>query len=160
VDSAGPRWLSPDEQRAWRAFLDASHLLFECLDRSLQRDSDLSSADYEILVHLSEAQDRRLRMRDLADGTTFSRSRLSHAMSRLERAGWVRREACPSDKRGTVAVLTEHGFSALEAAAPGHVAAVRRYMFDGLGTDQVAQLEDIANTVRARLEPDAGTCDL
>jgi DNA-binding MarR family transcriptional regulator len=151
---AGTRWLSPDEQRAWRAFLDASRLLFECLDRSLERDADLSSADYEILVQLSEAPERRLRMKDLAQGTTFSRSRLSHAMSRLEHSGWVRREACPSDRRGTVAVLTDDGFSVLEAAAPGHVTAVRRWLFDGLTGAQVAQLEQIAHVLRARLAPD------
>jgi DNA-binding MarR family transcriptional regulator len=110
-------------------------------------------------VQLSEAPDRRLRMKDLAQGTTFSRSRLSHAMSRLENAGWVRREACPSDKRGTVAVLTEDGFSVLEAAAPGHVAAVRQWLFDGLTVAQVAQLEQIANVMRARLVPNVDGCD-
>src|SRR4029077_2950776 len=140
MDPGEPRWLSDDEQRAWRAFLDASRLLFECLERDLQCESDLSLADSESLGRLSEGPDQSLRMRELAGQTLFSRSRLSHAMYRLERSGWVRREDCPTDKRGTVAVLTDEGLSVLKAAARGHVADVRRYLFDGLTESQVAQL--------------------
>ena len=145
---AGPRWLSDEEQCAWRAFLAAIQLLTDELDRELQRDADMPHTYYEILVALSEAPDRALRMSQLAERCWSSRSRLSHAVSRLEEAGWVRREACPTDKRGALAVLTDQGFSALEAAAPGHVEAVRRAVFDVLTPDQVRQLGEISATIR------------
>ena len=144
-------WLRPEEQQAWRAHLEATQLLFDALDRQLQRDAGLSHADYEILVRLSEAPDRQLRMSVLAESTLFSRSRLSHAIARLERAGWVRREACASDGRGTLAVLTDAGFAVLAAAAPGHVRAVREHLFDRLTPTQVAQLREIGDVVRASL---------
>ena len=103
---------------------------------------------YEILVALSEAPGRTLRMNQLADLCQSSRSRLSHAVSRLEEAGWVRREACPTDKRGALAVLTDKGFAALEAAAPGHVEGVRRHVFDVLTPEQVAELGRISAAIR------------
>src|SRR5438874_8641723 len=145
------RWLSGDEQRAWRAYLEATQLLFDALDRQLQRDAGLSHADYEILVRLSEARDRQMRMSELSQRTLFSRSRLSHAVARLEAAGLVRRAECPTDRRGTLAILTDHGFKVLEETAPGHVAAVREAIFDRLTPAQVAQLERIAAGVRAGL---------
>jgi DNA-binding MarR family transcriptional regulator len=148
------RWLGQAEQRAWRAFLGASKLLFEALDRQLQRDAGIPHAYYEILVHLSEAPDRRLRMSELAEAALFSRSRLSHAIARLEDSGWVRRQDCPTDKRGQFAVLTDDGFSALAAAAPGHVEAVRTYLFDPLTPEQVADLRAVGEAVLARLGHD------
>jgi DNA-binding MarR family transcriptional regulator len=111
-------WLSAEEQRAWRAYLEATQLLFDGLERQLGADSGLSHADYEILVHLSESPDRAMRMSELADRTLYSRSRLSHAVARLERPGWVVREACDTDRRGTIARLTDEGFAKLEASAP------------------------------------------
>ena len=117
--SAGARWLSAAEQRAWRSWLAADRLLLDRLDRQLQDDAGMSHADYEILVHLSEADDDRMRMSELAERALFSRSRLSHAVSRLERLGWVAREDCATDRRGMYAVLTPTGRAALEAAAPG-----------------------------------------
>ena len=141
------RWLEEDEQRVWRAFLQANRLLFDELDRQLQRDAGMPHAYYEILVRLSEAPDRALRMTELADATLSSRSRLSHAVARLEEAGWVRRDSCPSDRRGAFAVLTDEGFAALAAAAPGHVEAVRTHLFDQLSDAQVRQLGEISEAL-------------
>ena len=148
------RWLDPDEQRAWRAFLQASQMLFDRLDRQLQRDVGLSHADYEILVRLSEAEGQRLRMSELASSTLFSRSRLSHAVSRLERDGLVLRQSCPSDGRGTFAVLTPEGAKALATAAPAHAEEVRRQVFDRLTPTQVVELERISETIRTSLRAD------
>lgn len=150
-----PRWLDAEEQRAWRAFMFASRLLFDTLDRELQRDAGMPHAYYEILVRLSEAPDRRLRMSDLAEASSFSRSRLSHAVSRLEALTWVRRDDCPSDRRGQLAVLTEGGFAALENAAPGHVAAVRAHLLDPLTAAQVRALREICETLLERLDQSA-----
>ncbi|MGN9776457.1 MarR family winged helix-turn-helix transcriptional regulator [Micromonospora sp. H33] len=141
------RWLNPDEQRTWRAFLTATRGLMDTLDRELQRDAGMPHAYYEILVRLSEAPERRLRMSDLADATGSSRSRLSHAIARLEAAGWVRREECPTDRRGQLALLTDEGFATLAAAAPGHVEGVRRHLFDALSPAQVDQLRRISETL-------------
>src|ERR1700682_4083634 len=137
------RWLTEAEQQAWRGFLEADRLLLDRLDRQLQDDAGMSHADYEILVRLSEAPGRQIRMSELAGQTLFSRSRLSHAVARLERLGWVDRTSCPTDKRGMLAGLTDAGYAVLEAAAPGHVAAVRRYIFDALTGKEVAQLHNI-----------------
>ncbi|KAB1129130.1 MarR family winged helix-turn-helix transcriptional regulator [Micromonospora sp. DT46] len=145
------RWLDPDEQRTWRAYLTASRALMEALDRELQRDAGMPHAYYEILVRLSEAPQRRLRMSDLAEASGSSRSRLSHAVARLEAAGWVRREECPTDRRGQIAVLTDEGFATLAAAAPGHVEGVRRHLFDALSPAQVDQLRRISETLAAHL---------
>src|SRR5690348_11734002 len=115
-------WLSAEEQRAWRAYLEATMLLFDALDRELQRDARMPHAYYEILVRLSEAEGRTLRMSELADRTRSSRSRLSHAVARLEERGWVVRRECADDRRGQLAQLTDEGFAVLAEAAPGHVA--------------------------------------
>jgi len=150
---AEPEWLSDSEQQTWRAFLTAVRLLTAELDRSLQRDADMPHTYYEILVALSEAPDRMLRMSDLAETSVSSRSRLSHAVARLEEEGWVERHACPTDRRGALAVLTDKGFAVLEAAAPGHVGAVRRNLFDRLTPAQVEQLGQISAAVRDGLTP-------
>lgn len=142
------RWLSEDEQCTWRAFLTAMRLLTDQLDRELQHDANIPHTYYEILVALSEAPGRRLRMNQLAEVCQSSRSRLSHAVNRLEEAGWVRREACPTDKRGALAVMTDAGFSAIEAAAPRHVEGVRRHVFDVLTPEQIRQLGEISAAIR------------
>lgn len=147
----GTRWLSDEEQCTWRALLTAIQLLTDELDRELQHDAHMPHTYYEILVALSEAPCRTLRMSQLAERCQSSRSRLSHAVSRLEEAGWVRREACPTDKRGALAVLTDEGFGAIEAAAPGHVETVRRAVFDVLSPEQVRQLGDISAAIRDNL---------
>ena len=144
---ADTRWLTDDEQRTWRAFLGATRQVFEELDRELQRDAGIPHTYYTILVVLSEAPDRTLRMSQLADATGSSRSRLSHAVARLEGSGWVRRLSCPDDRRGALATLTGEGLAALAAAAPGHVAGVRRHLFDRLTPEQVDQLRRISESV-------------
>jgi DNA-binding MarR family transcriptional regulator len=145
-------WLSDEEQRTWRSFVAASRSLFDQLDRELQRDAGMTHADYEVLVRLSEAPDRCLRMGELAERTGSSRSRLSHAVAGLEGSGWVRRQRCPTDGRGTVAVLTDEGLAALAAAAPGHVRGVRRHLLDQLGRTQQRALRTISDTVLDHLE--------
>ena len=149
------RWLNDDEQRAWRAFLQATQELFEQIDRELVRSAGLSQADYEVLVRLSEGEHDRLRMSELAQNTMFSRSRLSHAVARLERDGLVTRAACATDRRGMFAVLTPEGRRRLEAAAPGHVTQVRQLMFDRLTPHQVAELEAICRAVTDGRGPSA-----
>jgi DNA-binding MarR family transcriptional regulator len=151
--AAEPRWLAADEQQAWRAFLSASRLLFDTLDRELQSGAGIPHAYYEILVRLSEAPDRTLRMSDLAAASLSSRSRLSHAVSRLEESGWVRRESCDTDRRGAWAVLTDEGFAALAAAAPTHVEGVRRHLFDQLSAEDVVALRRISESLVEHLAP-------
>ena len=146
------QWLDEAEQRAWRNFVAATQLVNEALDRQLQRESGIPHTYYMILVALSEAPSRTLRMSDLAWKAQSSQSRLSHAVARLEERGWIRRERCPSDGRSNLAVLTSAGFDALAAAAPGHVEEVRRSLFDPLTPDQVRQLDEICTAVRNTLE--------
>ena len=141
------RWLDEDEQRAWRALLAMVEALQSGLDAQLQADAAMPHTYYELLVRLSEAPGRALRMSALAVAAGSSRSRLSHAVGQLERRGWVRRETCATDRRGQVAVLTDTGFAALEQAAPGHVEAVRRLLLDRLTPAQVGQLRRIGEAV-------------
>lgn len=148
---APTRWLDPGEQQAWRAFLGATRMLLDALDRELQRDAGMPHAYYEILVRLSEAPDRTLRMSGLADVLLSSRSRLSHAVARLEERGWVRREERSDDRRSAFAVLTDDGLAALAAAAPGHVEGVRTHLLDPLTPEQVEQLRQISEQVLDRL---------
>jgi DNA-binding MarR family transcriptional regulator len=131
----GPRWLSDDEQQTWRAALNVHKLLLRQLDRDLH-DDGLSTSDYEILVDLSEAPNRRMRMTELADATCQSRSRLSHQITRMEARDLVRREECEGDKRGTWAVLTDSGMTTIERVAPRHVESVRRHFIDRLTPGQ------------------------
>lgn len=145
------RWLTEREQEIWRSFLSATIGLTDALARQLQRDAGMPHAYYEILVALSEAPDRTLRMSELAGIRGSSRSRLSHAIARLEEAGWVRRRGCPTDKRGSYAVLTDNGFAALEAAAPGHVTEVREKLFDQLTPEQVERLGEISTAIQRGL---------
>ena len=127
--------------------------LFQELDSELQRDAGLPLAYYQTLAMLSEAPDRTLRMSELAARTWSSRSRLSHAVDRLEERGWVQRVSCASDRRGAYAQLTDEGYAVLEAAAPSHVESVRRHVFDLLSVDEVAALE-----VTSRRIADSLTC--
>ena len=147
------RWLDAEEQKAWRAWLYSTLLLQDRLDRDLTHGTGISHAYYEILVALSETPDRMMRMSELADRLLSSRSRLSHAVARLEERGWVRRQVCAEDGRGQLAVLTDEGFAALEAAAPVHVESVRVHLFDQLTPQQVANLRDIGETLLRHLDP-------
>ncbi|HZE34582.1 MAG TPA: MarR family transcriptional regulator [Actinoallomurus sp.] len=145
------RWLNADEQRTWRAYLNSHRLLLDAIDAQLRRDSGMPHAYYEIMVRLSEAENRTLRMAELAELTRVSASRLSHAIARLEERGWVRRQECPTDRRGQLAVLTDEGFATLTAAAPGHVEAVRTALFDSLDADQIRNLGEISEILARRL---------
>jgi DNA-binding MarR family transcriptional regulator len=136
-----PRWLSAEEQQAWRATVHLSQLLMRQLDRDLT-EHGLNGHDYEILVELSEAPDTRLRMTELADATSQSRSRLSHQIARMESRGLVRRDNCEGDKRGTFAVLTDEGVAAIRRVAPDHVEHVRRHFIDRLTPRQLEEVTD------------------
>jgi DNA-binding MarR family transcriptional regulator len=148
-----PRWLDAEEQKAWRAWLYSTQLLQDRLDRELMHSTGISHAYYEILVALSETPGRMMRMSELADRCLSSRSRLSHAVSRLEERGWIRRQVCAEDGRGQLAVLTDDGFAALEAAAPVHVESVRTHLFDQLTPQQVDHMRDIGETLLHHLDP-------
>jgi DNA-binding MarR family transcriptional regulator len=145
-----PRWLNTDEQHTWRESIQAWQWLLAAVDVQLQRDSGMPLAYYEILVRLSEAPDRSLRMTQLAEASSSSKSRVSHAVARLEERGWVRRMDCPTDRRGQIATLTDQGFAALSAAAPGHVEQVRRVLFDALSAEQLRQLDGISAAILAK----------
>jgi DNA-binding MarR family transcriptional regulator len=134
-----PRWLTDEEQRAWRAYIRLARLLMRQLDRDLN-PFGLSMHDYEILVELSEAPRRRMRMTELADRTAQSRSRLSHQINRMEARDLVIRENCEGDKRGTFAVLTQHGAATIGEVAPFHVASVRRHFIDQLDPVELTAL--------------------
>lgn len=148
------RWLTDDEQRTWRHFLWASRCILDALDRQLQRDSGMPHTYYVILAMLSETPDRTMTMGQLAEAVRSSPSRLSHAVSRLEESGWVKRTKRLPDRRSTLAELTDEGFEALAAAAPGHVEAVRHYMFDRLTPEQLRVLSDAFATLHEGLDPE------
>ncbi|KOX07968.1 MarR family winged helix-turn-helix transcriptional regulator [Micromonospora profundi] len=141
------RWLDEEEQRTWRSFLLASRLLFDRLERDLKQDADLSFAYYEILTRLSQAPGRSMRMADLAAACVFDRSRLSHAVDRLVRSGWVRRAPSTSDARGQLAELTDEGMDKVRQAAGGHVEQVRSLLFDRLTRDQQVALREISEAL-------------
>ena len=141
------RWLTPEQQETWRTFLTACQTLFAAIDAQLLHDSQIPHGYYEILVRLSEAPGRALRMTQLAEASASSKSRLSHAVARLEERGWVRRTDCATDRRGQVAQLTDEGFAALAAAAPAHVEQVRRVLIDQLTPEQVRQLREISAAI-------------
>jgi len=148
-----PRWLTEDERDAWIPLVGVLIKLPAALDAQLQRDAGLSHFEYMVLSQLSEAPERTLRMSDLAILANGSLSRLSHVVTRLERRGWVRREACPGDGRYTNAVLTGEGWAKVVATAPGHVAAVRQLVVDALRPEQIGQLRDITQSIMSRVVP-------
>jgi DNA-binding MarR family transcriptional regulator len=154
------RWLTAEEQQVWRSYVHATTLLEDHLDRQLQRDAGMPHIYYGLLVKLAEAPRRRLRMTELAMHAKITRSRLSHAVARLEKNGWVRREDCPSDKRGQFAVLTDEGHEVLRRTAPGHVAAVRQALFDRLTPQQQKSLGEIMEIIAEGLQPNEAGADL
>ncbi|MEU8698591.1 MarR family transcriptional regulator [Streptomyces sp. NPDC048680] len=160
ASTGAPRWLTDEEQSVWRAYLHATTLLEDHLDRQLQRDAGMPHIYYGLLVQLSQAPRRQKRMTELAKDAKITRSRLSHAVARLEKSGWVRREDCPSDKRGQNAVLTDEGHEMLRGSAPGHVSAVRQAMFDRLTPEQVRSLGEIMQVIAAGLQPEGPNSDL
>jgi len=146
-----PRWLNPAEMKAWRRYIIASRRLLEALDYDLE-DHELSMADYEVLAQLSDAPDRKMRMSELADVAMLSRSRLSHRIKVMEKAGWVKREACPIDKRGYFAVMTPKGWKAIVAAAPDHVESVRSRFLDHVNKEDQKVLSEIFERVTDSLK--------
>lgn len=144
---AEPRWLTETEQRAWRAFIAAQRVVNSTIEQQLQRDASMPHTYFEILVRLADATDGRLRMSELAVATLGSRSRLSHAVSRLELCGWVRRAGVESDRRGQMAIITDAGREKLVETAPGHVETVRQAVFDALSPEQVEALYDVCATL-------------
>lgn len=159
-----PRWLTDEQQRVWRDYIAATGMLRAHLESRLQHDANMPHTYYEVLVALSEAPGSVLRMSELALATRSSRSRLSHAVARMEASGWVRRQPCPDDKRGAFAHLTDDGLAALENAAPGHADAVRTAVFDRLTPEQVEQLGAISAAIRDGLTSEcaaavAAECD-
>ena len=130
------RWLSAEEQRLWRGWIAASMLLPDRLSRDLQESHGLTGTDYQVLVELSESPERRMRMSTLADRTLLSRSRLSHQIDRMAKAGLVERQVCEQDGRGMWAVLTGHGWDTIVTAAPDHVESVRQHLLDQLSPEE------------------------
>ena len=146
-----PRWLNAAEMKAWRRYIIASRRLLEALDLDLA-SHELSMADYEVLAQLSDAPERKLRMSELADVAMLSRSRLSHRIKVMEQAGWVKREACPEDKRGFFAVMTGKGWKAIVGAAPDHVESVRTRFVDHLTKEDQRVLSEIFERVTQSLK--------
>ena len=146
-----PRWLNAAEMKAWRRYIIASRRLLEALDLDLA-SHELSMADYEVLAQLSDAPERRMRMSELADVAMLSRSRLSHRIKVMEKAGWVKREACPEDKRGYFAVMTAKGWKAIVSAAPDHVESVRTRFVDHLTKEDQRVLSEIFERVTHSLK--------
>ncbi len=142
-----PRWLSSDQEAAWRSYRRMRALLDLQISRDLAADSGLSDADYDVLSNLSEVEDRRWRLKDLARKMLWTTSRLSHHISRMEQRGLVEREQAPGDGRGTVVVLTDEGWNVLVDAAPHHVESVRHHFIDLLTDEQIRTLRNIADTV-------------
>jgi DNA-binding MarR family transcriptional regulator len=146
------RWLTDDEQRAWRGLLRMTSQLNARMNRQLQDEAGISLADYDVLVVLSEAPQAQRRVFELADALAWEQSRVSHQLARMQRRGLVAREECPTDARGAFVVLTEAGRAAIERAAPGHVDMVRQLVFDGLSHDQLAALTAVSSSVLDRLQ--------
>jgi DNA-binding MarR family transcriptional regulator len=155
--TAEPTWLDDGEQRAWRAYLRGSRLLEAALDRDLQQHG-VQLSEYEIISMLSEQPDRRLRMSALADMVVQSRSRLTHTASRLEKRGWVQREACVGDRRGVELVLTDAGFEAITAMARVHVTSVRDHLLSHLTSAQFAALGAAMTSIADGIEA-GGACE-
>lgn len=148
---AEAEWLSESEQQMWRAYLESTRLLFRALDHQLEVDAGISFADYEVLGLLSEAPQRRLRMSEIAEAAVTTRSGVTRAVNRLADAGWLRRVPCPDDGRGLFAELTEAGLAKLRSAAPGHVAMVRRNVFELISPRDVRLFTHTYAEIRAHL---------
>src|SRR5438874_7502946 len=147
-----PRWLSAEEEAAWRAFSVATHSLRGALESQLERDSDLSYLEYHAMAMLSEPSDHTRRMSELAALTNASLSRLSHLVKRMEKRGFIRREPDPTDGRYTNAILTPKGYKKLVASAPAHVEAVRSLVVDALTPAELRQLRDLSERILARID--------
>ncbi|MEY9934308.1 DNA-binding MarR family transcriptional regulator [Catenulispora sp. GP43] len=148
-----PRWLDDAEMRAWLAYRRMRLLLSAEINRDLAKEAGLSEADYDVLSNLTASDDRR-RLSELAARMQWSKSRLSHHITRMEQRGLVRREEVDGDARGSLVVLTPQGRRTIEQAAPGHVASVRRHLLDRLSAEQIRVLGEIGEEVLGPLEAD------
>jgi DNA-binding MarR family transcriptional regulator len=146
-----PRWLDAEEMRAWRAYVVGKALLDAQLNRDLQDEHQLALADYELLVRLSDAPGGRVRMSTLAEQVGSSKSRITHQVGRMEKAGLVRRQECPGDRRGVFAVLTSCGLEVLRRAAPTHVRGVRDNLVDLLSDQEKHVLAEVFERVLTHL---------
>jgi DNA-binding MarR family transcriptional regulator len=147
-----PRTLNAQEQRAWRSLVFMTYLLDSTLDRQMLRDAGMPHTYYVVLVLLYEADDRRMRMSELAGRLRFSPSRLAHAVKSMERSGWVRRQTSDQDRRVQVASLTQHGLETIRRVAPLQIAEVRTRVLDRLTPEQVDQLAEISEAIMGGLE--------
>ena len=150
-DTHDALWLDADQQLTWRAYIVGTTLLMDRLDRDLRAQHDLSLPEYEVLVRLSECDGHRLRMASLADSLSHSRSRVTHTVTRMERAGLVERVSCTSDGRGVEALLTGRGYARLQEAAPTHVRGVREYLVDLASPGDFEAVGRLFNAVTDRL---------
>ncbi len=150
-DAPEPNWLNDAEMRTWRAYLRAVNLIERRLNEGLKAAGGLTIEDYEVLVHLSETVDQRLRMSELSQRLVHSQSRLTQRVDRLAKRGYVSREKCPEDRRGTFACLTEDGFAALEATAPQHVQDVRDALIDLIEPDEHAVIAEVLERISEEL---------
>jgi DNA-binding MarR family transcriptional regulator len=153
------RWLNDTEMTAWRSLIRATTGVMATLDNELQAAHGLSLGEYEVLVWLSEAPERALRMTDLAAGLHLSPSGITRRIDGLVKRKFVERQQCPSDRRGSYAVLTEEGVRVLEAAAPTHVQGVRTHFVDRLDERQLANLTAALSTIDVDPKAAAGGCD-
>jgi DNA-binding MarR family transcriptional regulator len=147
----GTRWLDASEQESWRALVVGTTLLFDRLDDELRQEHGISLTEYEILVRLSEREERQLRMAALAEALAHSRSRVTHTITRMERSGLVRRTTSPDDGRGVLAEMTDTGAALLEAAAHTHVRGVREHLVDLAGREDFEALGRVMNAVADKL---------
>jgi DNA-binding MarR family transcriptional regulator len=150
-----PRWLTPVEQQAWRSFVRMQLQLTGRLSRQLQTESNLSAADYAVLVSLTDVPDGRQRLLELAKTVEWEKSRMSHHITRMVKRGLVVREECLEDGRGAFVVITPEGRAAIEAAAPRHVETVRRLVIDALSGDELDALHRITERILQRLEKES-----
>jgi DNA-binding MarR family transcriptional regulator len=157
---AQAEWLDDQEMSAWRGWVTVTERVRAAIGRDMARDHGMSDAEYAVLVYLSEAPERLMRMTDLAAGLNWSKSRLSHLITRMESRGLVTKRDCPSDARGSFAGLTDAGLAEITSAAPSHVASVRRHFFDHLERSEISQLDAILAAVLARMDESPRPCPL
>jgi DNA-binding MarR family transcriptional regulator len=150
--SSDVRWLSAQEERVWRRWLTLNARLSATLHKELQDDAGLSMPDFEVLVHLTDSPQGRIRVTDLAKALQWGRSRVSHHVTRMERRRLVQRVECAEDGRGAFIVITPRGRAAIEQAAPGHVNAVRRLVFDALSDEEVNAFATIIEKALTQLD--------
>lgn len=151
---AETKWLTEREQLAWRALQMMKLRLDACLTRDLAEQAELSLQDYSVLVELTDRAEGRMRLYELGEELSWEKSRLSHHITRMAARGLVAKERCNQDRRGAFVSITPHGRAAIEGAAPGHVASVRRYVVDALTSEQLDELAAIAASIRAACDAD------